>query len=487
MAAAYARLKEIAGDWLDADSPSGVATYTTPERGLAGTTPLVLRPRTPAQVQALIAACHEAGQPLVIAAGRTGLVEAQKPQGEVVLSLERLDSFIGIEQTESGPVATAQAGIPIDTLNEYLWHEGLVFPMEMGSSATATLGGCVANGSAGANAVCYGTAADLAVQVTGVDGHGAWRTDERPAKADTANGLVINSARFPYGDSLIGSQGALGVITQATVRVFPLPKQREGALIAFDRLADALALLAEARKTFPGDVEEFEFLSGETLALAMETKAHSPFYSSQAPHRAPWHVLLQLKAQEEGDLQELLVEFLMEHGPDEERISLAPLKRLKEMRHSLTETSNLRVGALRKDPSDQIEEFRVAFDVAAPLDRFEAFIDSIRQAVAKVTGIYLLVEFGHLGVGGAHIHVLRTDGAKLGVKKAAIVAGVLEACRSHGGTFSAEHGIGSKWSEAFVSDAPVATVFQVQAAIKAADPKGILNPRAFGKAALLAR
>jgi FAD/FMN-containing dehydrogenase len=453
--------------------------YEVPERGAPGRASCVLLPRSTDEVGAVLRVANEHRLKLVISAGRTGLVEAQRPEGEAVLSLERLNRILEIDAASR--CAEVEAGVAVDALNQAVAPHRLMFPMEMGSTSAATVGACVANASAGANAVCYGTAAQMCETAWGWwgDSTAAGPCAAPPWLLPKADVLAIDSARVRPEWGLIGSQGVLGVITRLRLRLAPLPAQREAALIPVDTMAQAMDVLTAARAEFGGDVEEFEFISRRAMDLVRAAKGAAfrlPF--TQDPEAA-LYVLLQVKSAVAGDdLAERLYGFLSrELALPDEHIGYAPLKVLKEIRHSITESSNHRMRELGGG--------RLSFDTATPCSRFGAYLDRLeRELLTRYPG-YEFVAFGHAGVGGAHLHVLGTREHPVRHRAEEIVRHVFDVTQAHGGTFSAEHGVGSKWGAEFLRRAAPAVVDALVAAKRAHDPRNVLNPRCFGMDRLL--
>gem|GEM_PF-1107651 len=487
------------------DSPERLRRYEIPERGEPGHARALVVPEDEAEVGALLKTCSEHGIALVVSAGRTGLVEAQRPEGECVLSLEKLDQPIAFtladgERHQFAAKATpaehadalgawwrgqgqprcedasieVQAGLAVDALNQILEPLGLMWPMEMGSSSAASVGGCVANASAGANAVCYGTAAHLALNAYGFSADGREMTCTAPVwKAVAPDQLAINSAQPRIEWGLIGTQGVLGVITRLRLRTYGIPVQREAALIPAIDMPQAMRILAAAREEFGDDVEEFEFISNAALQLVRALKGDA-FRSPLARHDAPYYLLLQVKSHKSHvDLAGKLYEFLDDGlGLPEDQIGYAPLKVLKEIRHSITESSNARMRALGGG--------RLSFDTATPVAVFGEYLAVLeKELVAEYPGISLIA-FGHAGVGGAHLHIIGTREQPVSAHARELVKLLFDVTQDFGGTFSAEHGVGTKWGAEFLARAPTVTQEALIAAKHRHDPKGILSPRSFG-------
>lgn len=475
--------------------------YEIPERGTRGHTTCALRPDTEGRVAEILALATQAHLPLVISAGRTGLVEAQCPQGEGVLSLERLKRplrFVlgdgqSVELPEQGDVANAlyawwagqsrpalggallevDAGIAIDAVNALVEPLGLIWPMEMGSSSAATAGACVANASAGANAVCYGTAAHLCEAAMGF-----W-ADATPAgpfrgpvwTTPAPDGLVIDSTQVDPERGLIGSQGLFGVITRLRLRLQPRPAAREGVLIPVPDMLTAAALLPAAQSAFPGDVEEFEFIGRGALEMVLEHLGASVALPFDRSRMQDWAILLQVKGDDGESLVERLYAFLDAQFADED-IGYAPLPVLKSIRHSITEASNARMRAWGAG--------RLSFDTAVPRNRFGEYLDTLAARLACAYPDVDLIAFGHAGVGGVHLHLTGHRGHPLAERAEELIALVFDVTMAHGGTFSAEHGVGPKWASEFGRRADPRLRERLRAEKRRRDPSGILNPRSFG-------
>jgi FAD/FMN-containing dehydrogenase len=454
------------------DQPAQRQRYEQPERGAPGHASCVLLPHSEAQVGTILQICNVHDLKLVISAGRTGLVEAQRPQGEAVLSLEKLNRILEIDAAARS--ATCEAGVTVDALNAALEPQGLVWPLEMGSSSAATVGACVANASAGANAVCYGTAAHLCEQAWGWWGSGNVGTGQGPAwRAPAADECAIDSARLRPQWGLIGTQGVLGVITRVRLRLLPIPAQREAALIPLADMPQAMDVLAAARVEFPGDVEEFEFISRSAYELVRDAKG-AAFRSPLAALDQPYVVLLQIKSDDAtDDLAARLYHFLgVELALPDERIGYAPLKVLKSIRHSITEASNVRMRTLGGG--------RLTFDTATPLPRFGAYLSALEAELRRLHPHMELLAFGHAGVGGAHLHLLATPEDPIAAQAVALIKLVFDITQDFGGTFSAEHGVGPRWGAEFRRRVAPQMLSEMIAAKRERDPFNILNPRSFG-------
>lgn len=487
--------------------------YEIPERGAPGHAEAVLIPDSEDELRRALEIANRDGLHYVPCAGRTGLVEAQRPQGEIVLSLERLRGVLAFTLADGrhfelsrsdthdavrdrlfawwvalgrpeldGSRITVEAGVAVDALNELLAPLGRMFPMEMGSTATASVGACVANASAGANAVCYGTAAHMASAAWGYwgDASVAGPCAAEPWTRPDENTLAIDSTRLPAGWGLVGSQGAFGLITRVELRTQPVPQTREGALLAVSGMPEAMRVFTQARRIFGNDVEEFEFLSRNAVELVLRRKGADVRLPFESTPDAPYLVLMQVKSDSaDEELAQKLYAFCSEQaGLPDESIGYAPLPALKKIRHSVTEASNLEMRALGGG--------RLSFDTATPVARFGEYLDRLARELRALRPEVQLVDFGHAGVGGAHLHLIGGANSPVAPDAALLTQLVFDVTAEFGGTFSAEHGVGPKWADEFLRRTPRARLDELAARKRRHDPRNVLSPRSFGFDRLLA-
>ena len=189
---------------------------------------------------------------------------------------------------------------------------------------------------------------------------------------------------------------------------------------------------------------------------------------------APYLVLMQIKSDgPDDDLAQKLYSFCAERaGLADEAIGYAPLPALKKIRHSVTEASNLEMRALGGG--------RLSFDTATPVARFGEYLDQLARELRAVRPDVQLVDFGHAGVGGAHLHLIGGAGRPVAADAALLTRIVFDVTLAFGGTFSAEHGVGPKWADEFLLRTPRARLDELAARKRRDDPRNVLSPRSFG-------
>jgi len=473
------------------------------ERGRPGTLELFLEPADEEELAALVTALCTHGVSTTTIAGQSGLVEAQRPHGvaigmkrfqtlgEVtlpdgtVVAADRLVELAGREPGElRGATVRVGAGLSIDAINEALAPAGLKLPIVMGSTASATAGACAANGSAGANAVRYGTAAHLARRVRGVLGTGEIVEQKVPMMPLQRGGdrCRIRSDRFSHGDLLVGSQGALGLITEVVYEVVPVPRDQAVLLLPVPDVATATHLHAQIEDHFRDDgvgVELFEIMRHQTLVKALE---HAGKALRDGLGEGPYYALILLTSEalpQPSDFGtaflERLLTFVM--GEAQDRRGGLPYAegnvdfdhqpaRLLEIREACSEMSRL----LPKQ----------SYDVVVPVGQLDTLVQRLEAAVAKAYPQLELSVFGHGGVGALHVHVIAESAQQLAAVQPGMDTLVFDLVQELHGSPWAEHGVGSKWAAEWRKRTPVEVQQAMLSVKRRCDPDNVLGSRLFG-------
>lgn len=529
---ALAALKQAVPDYADAiHHPERAISLQTLERGRDGEVMLALFPANVAELQAAITILNQHRLPSTTIGGGTGLVEAQRTQG-ILISTQHLDRALKLTLQDStvitlndldissryedrikhwskqlqnvtkdmppkalhGATLTVEAGVPIDAINGrpstaaepggypgILQTLGLKVPIVMGSSAAATAGACAANGSAGANAIRYGTAADMAVRIKGVLGNGHIVEQKNPGRDSVGNdSCIIRSDRFLYGDSLIGSQGSFGIITEVEYKTWPVAQEQVMTLLPVPDMATAFHILKQAQEYFMEDsaVELFEMIKSSTLEKAQT-------HAGQKTHAAnglPYYVMMQVVSEETSPDSELFPG----HSQFFEKVGMFLIEGLKVKGSDAPlyphgnefdyDEQPQRLMAIREACSDMSRHLeKQAYDVVVPLTKLETFVAELETALAKEFPDLQLEWFGHAGVGALHLHVL----GALGNRTTDIDRCVFDLVVAQGGSPWAEHGIGHKWVEAWQHYTPHNIQDTMQATIYKYDPNNVIGSALF--------
>jgi FAD/FMN-containing dehydrogenase len=425
-----------------------------------GATPFLALPATPGQVAEVIRICAEAGLAVTPQGGNTGLVGGQIPQGEILLSTERLRAIRDIDIADD--VLLAEAGVTLAQAHEAALKVGRRFPLDLASAGSATLGGLISTNAGGTAVLRYGTMRGLVLGLEAVlpDGR-IWNGLRRLRKDNTG---------YDLKQLLIGAEGTLGVITAAALKLYPVLASRAVAMAGVASPAVAVDLLRLAKETAGEPVEAFELICalGMEMAVAKRPGARAPLES-----RPPWYVLIEIaspRADQAGKALEEVLAAALDRGLTDDAVIAA------------SEGQAQALWALREGQSEaQKGEGPVwKHDVSLPISRVADFIaDAERALGARFPGLRIDA-FGHVGDGNIHYDVLGPPGGDPARHAEAREVGariVHDLVHSLGGSISAEHGLGiMKTEEARRYKSPV-EVAALEAVRSALDPKGVMNPR----------
>ena len=423
----------------------------------------VVRPGSTAEVAAVVRTCALHGAPLVPQGGNTGLVGASVPDAsgtQVLLSLTRLNRVREIDAANL--TMTVEAGCVLQALQEAADAQGLLFPLSLAAEGSCTIGGNLATNAGGTQVLRYGNARDLCLGLEVVTAGGdVW---------DGLTGLRKDNTGYDLRDLYVGSEGTLGVITAATLKLYPKPDAVMTAFAACDSLDAAVQLLQLAHARAGASLTGFEVMGEFALSLVRE---HFPQLPKPLPP-CPWTVLLEQSDSEGESHARQVFEGLLETALEQGVISDAAVAETIEHSHAMWH--------LRESiPLAQAEEGpNIKHDIALPVSRVAEFVATTdAQLLAAFPGVRL-VDFGHLGDGNLHYNVQAPQGVSAADfvrdHEAAVNTIVYDAVAARGGSISAEHGIGTlKRDELVRRKSPVA--LELMRAIKRSlDPQGLLNP-----------
>ena len=422
----------------------------------------VARPASTAEVAAVVRLCAAHAVTIVPQGGNTGLVGGGVPDGsghQLVLSLSRMHRVRAIDPDNL--TATVEAGCVLQALQAEAEAHDLLFPLRLGSEGSCTIGGNLASNAGGTQVLRYGNARELCLGLEVVTASGdVW---------DGLAGLRKDNTGYDLRDLFIGSEGTLGIITAATMKLFPRPAATLTALAACPDIDAAIGLLRRARMHLDAGLTGFEVMGA--FALQLQAR-HFPLLRNPLP-ASPWTVLLELAAGDATEASQRLSSLMEEAeglGLASDAVvagNLAQAHALWELRESI--------------PLAQAREgLNIKHDVALPVSAIPDFLRHMDTSLdALVPGVRMVV-FGHLGDGNLHFNVQAPEGMPaaefLHQHETALNQTVYDAVLARGGTFSAEHGIGAlKVDELAKRKSPVA-LGMMRAIKQALDPQGLLNP-----------
>jgi FAD/FMN-containing dehydrogenase len=427
----------------DPDLTAGYAVDWT--RRWRGSASAVLRPATTDQVAALVAAARCHGVALVPQGGNTGLVGGSVPRSrEVVLSLRRLDD-LGPLDVLAGQV-TAGAGVALAALQRHAATAGLAFGIDIGARESATVGGMIATNAGGVHVVRHGP---MRAQVVGVEA--VLGTGEVVSRL---SGLVKDNTGYDLGQLLCGSEGTLGVVTRARLRLVPDEPHVVVALLGLAGMADAVTLASELRRDV-AEVRALEVMEGDGMrVVASHLRAAPPV----APDAGAF---LLVEAAGRVDPTAALADAIARHAasaPVAVGVERTDRERLWRWREGHPEAAAA-LGVVLK------------FDVTLPAVAIAEFCARASERLASGWPGATKLLYGHVGDGNIHVNVVGPDPDDSAVDDA-----VLELVVGLGGSISAEHGIGVAKKAWLARDRSAAEVAAMRAIKRALDPDGIMNP-----------
>ena len=456
----------LLGDGDTLTGPDHTAPYVTDTRDrLSGAVAAVLRPRTVAQVQAVVAHAHRTRTAIIPQGGNTGLVGAGLPRtggagDEIIVSLARLDTIRNVDTASN--TMTAEAGCILQTLQETADAADRLFPLSLGAKGSCRIGGNIASNAGGTGTLAYGNTRDLVLglEVVLPDGR-LWNGLSKLRKDNTG---------YDLKNLFVGAEGTLGIVTAATLKLFPKPRGRGVAFVGLASPDDALRLLSLMQAQAAGGLTGFELMSRRALDFTLR---HTPGARAPLTGTHAWTALVEISSmrgeEDAAATLEAALSAAFERGAVEDATIAASGQQAADF------------WKLREDMSwaQKPEGASIKHDIAVPIDAVPAFCREADAAVARIVPGARIVNFGHLGDGNLHYNVSRpedwTDAAFFELEEAVHDA-VYERVVAHGGSISAEHGIGQIKRErlAAVKD-PVALALMRQ--IKATlDPHRIMNP-----------
>ncbi|MCP1830701.1 FAD/FMN-containing dehydrogenase [Bradyrhizobium sp. USDA 4503] len=454
------KFRAIVGAKYAMTDAADIEPYVTEERDLFhGRSPLVLRPGSTAEVAAICKLATEHRIALVPQGGNTGLVGGQTPHnGEVVVSLRRLDKIRDID-VESNTM-TCEAGVVLQIAQQKAAEVDRLFPLSLGAEGSCTIGGNLSTNAGGTGALAYGVAREMALGVEVV------LADGRVLNA--LSKLKKDNTGYDLRNLFIGAEGTLGIITAATLKLFPRPRAVETAYVGLASPAAALKLLSISRDQAAGALTSFELLADVAVDFSIR---HGIDIRDPLESKHPWYVLMELSSSR-GDARDTLEAILaqgMEDGIVDDAVIAANLSQRQAFWKLRDEMS-----AAQKPEGGSIKH-----DISVPVAAVPAFIEEANAAVVKLIPGSRPVPFGHLGDGNIHYNVSQPVGANAADFLARwhdVNAVVFEIVLRMGGSISAEHGIGVLKRDE-LPDVKDKVAIELMRQVKAMlDPLGIMNP-----------
>ncbi len=442
------------------------ASYETDWRGqVHGSALAVVRPGSVEQTRAVVQQCADRHVAIVPQGGNTGLAAGATPDAsgsQVILSLRRLTAIRKVDRANM--TVTVEAGCTLQGLRESLMAQGLLFPLSLGSEGTCTIGGNLATNAGGAQALRFGNARDLCLGLEFLTADGELVSE--------LGGLRKNNTGFDLKGLIIGSEGSLGIITAATLKIEHAPASSVCAWMGLRNVDSAVALLRRCQASLGTELTSFEIMNRASLELAADAFPGMPipFLDNKDVEQ---FALMQLDSQAPHEtLQARIEQALGAAMDDAELIDASISDSMQRAKSFWLIRENIVLAQARKP---QV----VNFDISVPISAVNRFLVLSARKIEERHGALPIVCFGHLGDGNLHFSVHTSR-----LHEAAVTPNIEDDLRDElyrivldlEGSFSAEHGIGARKTSHLRKYKAGARLRMMQRIKQALDPRNLLNP-----------
>lgn len=452
------QLKDIVGDGAWQTDAEALEPHLTEWRNAVhGRTPIMVSPNSTDQVARIVRACSESGVGLVPQGGNTGMCAGAVPDdsgSQVLVNLSRLNRIRCVDPDDFSMVV--EAGCVLADVRAAAEAANRYFPLSLGGEGSCQIGGNVSTNAGGINVIRYGTTRDLVLGVEVVLADGSIWDGVRTLRKDTAG--------YDLKQLFVGSEGTLGIVTAAALKLFPGPGETATALVAVPDAMSAVTLLGRLRATLQDRIQAFELIGARAIEYV---ERHIP--NVRLPFRSSWYVLMDVASDDVTEAMQSSLMAAMETGGIGESViakSQAEAEGLWRIRHSISE-------AERKEGPG------VKHDISVPIASMHRFLENGERRLAEQVPEAEPVIFGHVGDGNLHYNAHLPQGLPAEREHALrlrISEVVYELVTEYGGSISAEHGIGAlkrDWLAAYKDDTELALMRKLKEAL---DPQNTLNP-----------
>ncbi|MDS7596329.1 FAD-binding oxidoreductase [Agrobacterium tumefaciens] len=458
------RFTAIVGEKNTIRDADELAPRLVENRGLYhGASPLLLKPGSTEEVAAIMKLASETGTPIVPQTGNTGLVGGQTPRpdgGDIILSLERMNRIRDIDPVAN--VIVADGGCILEEIHKAAEKVNRIFPLSLGSQGSCRIGGNLATNAGGTAVLAYGNMRNLCIGLEVVLPTGEIWDGLRRLKKDNTG--------YDLRDLFIGSEGTLGVITGAVLKLFPTPLGHQVAFAGLQSTDDALRLFEMASNLCGTALTGFELMPRIGVEF---TAKHIPGVRDplESPHE--WYTLIDISTSDSAETAETMMQALLEQGFEAGLVqdaviaaSEAQRKALWHMRESMSDAQKPEGGSIKHD-------------VSVPVSKIPEFMATAEKAVIAAVPGARVCAFGHLGDGNIHYNISQPVGADKAEflsrwhEVNEIVHGIV---LSLNGSISAEHGIGQLKRDELASIRSGIEMDLMRRIKLAFDPAGIMNP-----------
>ena len=458
--AVIAELRSALGPMGWTQDPAEIAPWLTEWRNRwTGETPILLTPRSTQDVAKAVTICARHGVAITPQGGNTGLVGGQIPYGEVLLSTRKLRAVRDV--TPLDDAMTVEAGVTLLEAQQAATAANRFFPLSLAAEGSATIGGVISTNAGGTAVLRYGMMRDLVMGIEAVMPDGQVFNGLKRLRKDNTG--------YDLKQLLIGAEGTLGIVTAATLKLFPIMRSRATAVVGLESPHAAITLLAKAKAETGGGVEAFELMKRIGIEFALK---HIPDTREPLDTTPPWYVLMELTSGEPG-AAEAGMDRILTAAFEDGLITDAAIAQ------NATQAADFWKVREEQSAAQRPEGGGWKHDVSVPVSQIADFLDEAGAAVERFEPGARISAFGHVGDGNMHYDILCPPGAELKPFLGRWMQGseiVHDIVARYNGSISAEHGLGRlKTDEArrYKTPLEVTTMQAIRAAI---DPQRIMNP-----------
>ncbi len=415
----------------------------------------LVRPACTEELSKVLKLCHSEGQSVVAHGGLTGLVGgARVGKDDIVLSLERMNTIAAVDTVNR--TVTVEAGVLLQKVHETAEDAGLIFPLDLGARGSATIGGNISTNAGGNSVIRYGMIRDQLLGVEAVLADGTI--------ISSLKGVIKNNTGYDLKQLFIGSEGTLGIVTRAVLRLRPMPRSSNTALVAIEDFECLGHFLRNMDSALGGTLSAFEVMWNDFYRLIV---GESSDHGQPLKPTHGFYVLIESTGGHE-DADKTRFEGALTEALDKEIIVDAVIAQSKQQRADLW--------AIRDDIEGLVKRLfpPITYDISLSIQQMDSYVEEVRDQLTERWPNSRMVVFGHLGDG--NIHLVLTIGSLEKNEVRAVEHIVYEALGRRQGVISAEHGIGLDKREYLKHSRSEEEIALMKILKQALDPKGILNP-----------
>jgi len=409
-------------------------------------------PQTTEEVAAILKCCNAEGQPVITQGGLTNCVAAAEPAaGDIIVSLEKMNRIVEIDALCG--TAVVEAGAILQNVQEAVVEQGLRFPLDLGARGSCTIGGNIATNAGGINVLRYGMMRNLVLGLEAVLADGTI--------ISSMNRMMKNNAGYDLKQLFIGTEGTLGIVTRAVLRLFPQPASRHSALVAMRDFESVSRFLLTLQKQLADSLSAFEIMWGDYYAAVTDAGGHRAPLSRDYP----FYVVFEAEGSDpESDARRF--EFVLEKALADKLIVDAVIPK--------SEAENREVWNIREDFDAILEPEPVyLYDVSLPIRNMAGYVDEVKARVGQRWPNGRCYTIGHVADGNLHFFIAPNEEGDFHEESDECV---YEPLATVGGSISAEHGIGTEKLKWLPHSRGETEIKLMRALKQSIDPRNILNP-----------